>query len=182
MRFFSICFFISIFCVSAFAGQLSEIILVDGSTLYGEVVSLNNGIYKIKTQSLGIIEIKESKISLVQKTAESVKSLVPQRTESVKPVVPEGTESIKSLVPEGTNKASVTGNIVELQRQMMGNEDIMKMIMSLQSDPEVQKLMSDPDFINSVNSGDINAIMNDPRLQNLLKNPTVKEIHKKVVK
>ncbi len=161
MRFFSICFFIIMFCVSAFAGQLSEIILVDGSTIYGEVISLNNGIYKIKTQSLGTIEIKESKIRLVQK-----------RTDSV----------VKAPVQGGTDNASVTANILELQKQMMGNEDIMKMIMSLQNDPEIQKLMSDPAFMNSVNSGDINAIMNDPRLQNILNNPTVKEIHKKVVK
>ncbi len=161
MRFFSICFFIIMFCVSAFAGQLSEIILVDGSTIYGEVISLNNGIYKIKTQSLGTIEIKESKIRLVQK-----------RTGSV----------VKAPVQGGTDNASVTSNILELQKQMMGNEDIMKMIMSLQNDPEIQKLMSDPAFMNSVNSGDINAIMNDPRLQNILNNPTVKEIHKKVVK
>ena len=161
MRFFSICFFISMFCVSTFAGQLSEIILVDGSTIYGEVVSLNNGVYKIKTQSLGTIEIKESKIRLVQKRNDSV---------------------VKAPVQKGTDNASATTNILELQKKMMGNADIMKMIMSLQNDPEIQKLMSDPAFMNSVNSGDINAIMSDPRLQNILNNPTVKEIHKKVVK
>lgn len=162
MKIISICLFLSIFCVSAFAGQLSEIILADGTTIYGEIVSMSNGIYKVKTRSLGSIEIRESEVRLVQKRGTSVKAPAPVQKE--------------------IDKASAASQIQELQKTMMGSEDIMKLIFSLQSDPKVQKLLADPAFMNAVTSGDISTIMSDPRLQDILNNPTVQEIRKKVDK
>jgi len=68
MRLFMICFAIVIILVarSVFAGGLREIELRDGSSITGEVVSLNNGIYTIKSESLGTVKIEESKVSVIR--------------------------------------------------------------------------------------------------------------------
>ena len=47
------------------AGEVRVIELIDGSTITGEVLSLNNGIYVIKSESLGTIKLEESKIRAI---------------------------------------------------------------------------------------------------------------------
>ncbi|MFC1531849.1 hypothetical protein ACFL7M_00565 [Thermodesulfobacteriota bacterium] len=44
------------------AGEVREIKLNDGSIIKGEVLSLNDGIYTLKSASLGTLKIEESKI------------------------------------------------------------------------------------------------------------------------
>ena len=73
MRQFIICFAAVIILVahSVFAGALREIELRDGSILTGEVVSLNNGIYTIKSESIGTVKIEESKVSVIRQKSSS---------------------------------------------------------------------------------------------------------------
>ncbi len=48
------------------AGELNVIELKDGSIISGEVVSLAGGIYTIRTDSLGMIKLEESKIRAIR--------------------------------------------------------------------------------------------------------------------
>ena len=51
---------------NVFAGGLTEVELIDGSVISGEIVSFSDGVYKLKSGILGTIEINESKISLIR--------------------------------------------------------------------------------------------------------------------
>jgi len=53
----------------ASAGEMRAIELTDGSIITGEITSLHNGIFTIKSGSLGTIKIEESKIRTIKMTS-----------------------------------------------------------------------------------------------------------------
>lgn len=48
------------------AGEVREIELNDGSVILGEVLSLSNGIYTVKSGNLGTVQIEEPKIRAIR--------------------------------------------------------------------------------------------------------------------
>ncbi len=48
--------------VAVHAGELQEIVLIDGSVIVGELVSLTNGIYTIKTATLGDLKEQNARV------------------------------------------------------------------------------------------------------------------------
>jgi hypothetical protein len=155
MRLFMICFALVAILASrgALAGGAREIELRDGSIITGDVVSLSNGIFTIKSESLGTVKIEESKVNVIRPKASS----------------------------QGTGAVQNTGGEAwSLQNKMMNDQEIMGLIQSLQNDPEFKKILEDPDVLNAVNTGDIPALMANPKFTKLLNNSTVQEIQKKV--
>ena len=150
----SLFFMLAVSFGSSIAGELREIDLFEGSTIIGEVQSLSNGIYTIKSESLGIIQIEASKIRAIH------------------PVSP-------SLGAESGN-GSPAGELKSFQEKMLSDKEIMSLIQTLQNDPEFNKVLQDPEIMKAVNSGDIAALQANPRFMMLLNNAAVKEIVRKV--
>lgn len=76
----------------------------------------------------------------------------------------------------------IRGETQALQQQMMGNKEIMDLIMSLQNDPDIQKILQDPDIMKAVNSGDIATLMANPAFMRILNKKEVHEIGTKLQK
>jgi hypothetical protein len=51
---------------TAYAGEVKEVELNDGTVITGEIVSLNNGVYTIKSESLGTTKLSESKVRSIR--------------------------------------------------------------------------------------------------------------------
>ncbi len=153
-----ICFALALglFLGSAQAGEIKELVLKDGSVITGEVVSLNNGIYTVKSDILGTIKLEEAKVRAIQERSASPSATL------------------------ATNSSTTTGETKSLQEKMMSDKEVMSLIRSLQDDPDFKKLMEDPEFMKAVNAGDVAALSADPRFVKLLSNPTVREIQSKV--
>ena len=147
------------FSGNLFAGQFSEIELVDGGMIRGEIVSKNDGVYVVKSDSLGTLKVKESEIRIIR-----IGSAGAMEKEIVSP-------------PKG----AAASEIQSLQQSMMNNDEVMGLIMSLQKNPKMQELLKDPEFMKAINSGDISTLMANPRFIELLNNPEIKEIQKKVL-
>jgi hypothetical protein len=156
MRQFLICFVVALSLVagSARAGEVREIELRDGSVITGEVVSLNNGIYTIKSDTLGTLKVEESKVRVNR-----------PRSLSQSP---------------GSVQSNTNSDVQTLQHRMMSDQEIIGLIQSLQNDPEFKKLLEDPDIMKAVNTGDVATLTANPKFMKQLGNPTVKEIQKKV--
>lgn len=155
----SLLFFMSIFYGSVFAGEFRMIELADGSRIYGEIVSFNDGVYTLKSDSLGIIEIDESEIRVIRFKSDGLKSGERERPE----------------------RTSIKPEISDLQRSMISDEEIMNMIFSLQNDPAIQDILNNPEIMNAVKSGDISTLLANPKVMNLLNNIHIKEIQKRTV-
>jgi len=151
MKFLSSVFIIlSLSAALAFGGEMREIELKDGSVISGEVLSLTGGVYTIKSDSLGTIKLEESKIRAIRSKG------------------------------AGTPPSGPGADTRGLQDKMMSDKEVMSLIQSLQSDPEFQKVLEDPEIMKAVQAGDVAALMANPQFMKLLNNSTVKEIGKKV--
>lgn len=136
------------------AGELREIELKDGSIITGEVVSLGNGIYTIKSNALGTLKVEENKVKVIR------------------PITP-------PQIPADAQH-SMGNEVTTLQHEMMSDKEVVCLIQSLQNDPEFMKLLEDPDILKAVKSNDIPALTANPKFMKLLDNQTVQEIQKKV--
>ena len=152
-------FFILIFLSSGvYAGEFSEIGLIDGSTIYGEILSFNDGSYTVKSSSLGTIKVAESDIREIR-----VQSANTKNREYASP-----------------GNSSISPEVQALQTFMQNNQEIMAIIFSLQNDPDFQEIINDPVILNAVNSGDITALISNPKFMSLLNNHKIQEIQKKL--
>jgi len=155
----SVFFFLSALFCNAVAGQTSEIELVDGGIIFGEIISHSDGVYVVRSNSLGTVRVNESEIRLIR----------PQAGNSAK----------KKIM--STPGGSVSTDLQTLQKSMMNDKEIMGLVLSLQKAPEMQELLKDPDIMEAINSGNISALMSNPKFRELLKNPEIEEIQKKIL-
>jgi hypothetical protein len=72
--------------------------------------------------------------------------------------------------------------VQELQQRMLGDEGLMAIILALQTDPEVQALLSNPKVVEAVLAGDLNTLQHEPAFLKLLNNPQVKEATRRLEK
>ena len=155
---FFIFFFLTFLSAGVYAGQFSEIGLIDGSTIYGEILSFNDGIYTVKSGSLGTIKVAESDIREIQ-----VQSANTKNREYASP-----------------GNSSIGPEVQALQTFMQNDQEMMAIIFSLQNDPDFQEIIRDPGILNAVNSGDIAALISNPKFMSLLNNHKIQEIQKKL--
>ncbi len=147
-------FLLALCCGGVFAGAAGEIELVDGSVIQGEIVSFKEGVYTIRSNAIGSIQINESKIRAIRFT--SAKS-DPKATLNSTP-------------------GSVNAESLAIQQALMSNEKILPILLSLQNDPEIQEILNDPDIMDAVMAGDLQRLMSNPKFMELLNHPKVQQI------
>ncbi len=166
IRFFAICslFAAGLAAGTAYAGEVKEVELNDGTVITGEIVSLNNGVYTIKSESLGTVKLTDSKVRTIRQKS------------------PVKTAGERSASQQNPNSVDANAQAQSLQQKMMNDKEVMDKIHSLENDPEFQKILEDPEILRAVNSGDIAALMTNPNFMKLLNNRTVQEITNKVAR
>ncbi len=132
------------------AGPQQHIKLIDGSVLRAEVISLDQGIYRLRSGSLGEIQIPAAKIQSISTAAPAIVSATPARLDDAR--------------------------IKGLRETMIRDPGMMAKIESLQNEPEVKDILNDQETMRAIQSGDLDSLMNDPKIKALLENSTVREI------
>lgn len=159
----NILFIIGVLLLSctAGAGEISTIELRDGSVISGEVVSFDGNTWVIKSGSMGTLKVDGAKVvSIRSKT----------------------TTDQEAAVGLSSGNTVNTPDLQALQQEIMANEQVMAMIMNLQDDPEIQAILQDPEIMNAVNAGDMNALLANPKFIKLMENAKIKRITKEAVK
>lgn len=138
------------------------ITLKDGSTLKGNVLELSRGVYKIKTQTLGIMEINQDDISsIATERMHKAHQAETQESVSVAPVV---------------TQANLTAQVEKVQSQIMGNPAMMAEIQTLMNDPQIMDVIADPEFMQKIMKLDLNSIQDNPDFKKLLDNPKMRSL------
>ena len=88
-----------------------------------------------------------------------------------------GSSATSSLPSQSSNDFS---GVAALKDRMLQDQGVMEQIRALQNDPEMQALLSNPDVIRAVQSGDYSVLVTNPAFLRLLNNPRVKEIGKRM--
>ena len=123
--------------------------LNDGSTISGRIVSLHNGIYTIESNSLGRLQLDATEIRAIRTPGHS-----------------------------GGERGGMAGGVElgTLQNTMVGNPTVMAQIMALQNDPQIRQVLADPEIARAVQSGDLNALSQNPKFLELLQNSRIQAI------
>lgn len=122
--------------------------LKDGSRIEGEIQSVDNGVYTVLSPSLGTLHVAESNIARIEYADAASKA-----TDS----------SGKS----STQDAPLTGEIQKLQASLAQDPAALQSIMSLQSDPQIQAVLSDPAIVKAIQDGDYASLLGNPKIQAL---------------
>ncbi|MBF0459282.1 MAG: hypothetical protein HQK99_15440 [Nitrospirae bacterium] len=143
------------------AAEVREVQLNDGSVITGEIVSYINGVYTVKSATLGTMTINDAMVRSISSKGAAA--------------------STGSNKPAGSTQDTAT-QVKDLERKMMADKDIMNIILSLKEDPDVQKVLEDPEIMKAINRNDVQALMNNQKFLALLNNPKIKEIESKMTK
>jgi|GEM_PF-774630 len=144
--------------------DLSRIELTDGGVVVGEVLGMSHGVYRVRTPSLGTLGIKSSRIRAIRRAG------APTDTAT-------SAESGIGLANSGSDYGA---QVESMQRQLVGNADVMQMIVGLQDDPVLKRAMADPDLMGLISSGDLDAIREHPSFRELMNHPGIRAIVERV--
>lgn len=168
MQFSAVLFLLVMFCVPLLASgdTLREVELTDGSILRAEVVSMSNGVYRLRSDTLGEIEIPEPRIKAIR--SPKVEATPPQTG----PEPETASNPAVRVPPTPTPAPSAEG----LQQAFQQDPAAMEKILSLQDDPLVKSILDDADTMRAIQAGDLGALMNDPKIRALMSHPTVQDL------
>ena len=143
---------------SAWAGELREFVLHDGSVIAAELLSLRSGVYTLKSPSLGTITLEAAKVRLI-------------RFHTATDTTP---------APAPPPQSAVNVEIQRLQQVIQGDAALMQLITALLEDPEIQMVLADPTVMQAVQSHDLSALLTHPKMMQLLNHPTLRDISKRL--
>jgi hypothetical protein len=149
---------LSVLSTHSVAGEAREIILHDGSLISAEIVSLRDGVYTLRTDSLGTITIEASKIRTIR--------------------LHSATTPPHSLSAPASR--DVATQIKGLEQTMTSDPAIMGLLTSLLQHPEAQAVLSDPVIMQAVRTHDFQTLLAHPGFVQLLNNPVVQEISRRL--
>lgn len=162
-------FMVSIlFVVNALAAQFKEIILKDGSVIYGNIVGVKNGQYKIQTRDMGVVNIAEEKVV-------SIKSQT-----LGKDMTNKDASRMEFTKSDPADPYAVQAGIDALKRGISNDQGTMKAIADLQNDPDFMAALEDPGIMSAVSSGDIGSLTSNPKFLKLLDKPIISEMKSKI--
>jgi hypothetical protein len=136
-----------LFVQRASAGEVRVIELTDGSMITGHVLSLNNGVYLIRSDSLGTIKIEESKVRAILSKPSGTKASSIQET---------GTLQEKML-----NDKDILGLVQSLQndpdfQKALEDPEIMKAVKA----GDIPALTANPKFMKLLDNAMVKEIQN----------------------
>jgi hypothetical protein len=139
--------------------------LKDGSRIEGEIKSIENGVYTVLSPSLGTVHVSQSNIVRIVYSGD----------------VSNAAGSSVSNAAGSSGKASthddgMTRDIQDLQTRLAQDPATMQSIMSLQSDPQIQAVLSDPAIVKAVQEGDFMSLLTNPKIQALESNEHLKQL------
>ena len=139
---------------TAFA-EVREIELKDGSVITGTVRSFDGDTYVIESDSLGTISLSNSKIQAIRTTGSYHSNL--SATQNISP-----------------------SDLMGIQQQLMNDGEVMELIKALQTDPQIQAILNDPQLLQAIAQGNVQSLMNNAKFKALIDHPKIQEISNKV--
>ena len=132
------------------AAPVQDIELIDGSIVRAEVISLRNETYTLRSDSLGDLQIPATKIKSISASGHSIS--------------------------DKNSAAASAVNIDSIRKSIVKNPNAMAKIEALQNDPLVKNILNDEATMRALNAGDLNTLMNDPKIKALMRHSTIHDL------
>ncbi|MCL0046134.1 hypothetical protein M1N16_07940 [Nitrospinaceae bacterium] len=137
------------------AGVVSQIQLLDGSVIRAEIISFSNGVYKLRSESLGTISVEEKRVQSILPN-ESQISGTPAQLETADPLVGQKVQG--------------------LQQKLTSDPKTMEMLLDLGNDPSMIGVLNDKDLMRAIQQGNLSTVIKNPKIQKLMKSKAVGDV------
>ena len=145
----------------AFSSTSSRIELDDGTVIVGTIISFADGVYRIKTESLGTISLSENAVLSIHRGGSS------------------GSGASSQARTSGSGAYDLRAEQQQIQNRLMGSPDTVEIIEGLQNNPAMQNILNNPDLMKAISQGDLETLGRSPDIQALMNNPKVRDIIEK---
>jgi len=129
------------FASSVLASPMIE--LKDGSRIEGEIKSIENGVYTVVSPIIGTVHVAQSNIVRIVYSGDV-------------------SNASGSSGKAPARDDAMTRDMQDLQMRLAQDPAAMQSIMSLQSDPQIQAVLSDPAIVKAVQEGDFMSPARQP--------------------
>jgi len=140
---------------SSHAGVVSQIKLLDGSVIQAEIISFSNGVYKLRSESLGTISVAEDRVQSIRPNKSQI-SGTPAQLETADPPVGQKVQG--------------------LQQKLTSDPKTMEMLLDLRKDPSMIGVLNDKDLMRAIQQGNLSTVIKNPKIQKLMKSKAVGDV------
>ena len=147
--------FLWIVSSASHAGVLSQIKLMDGSLIQAEIISFSNGVYKLRSESLGTLSVAEDRVQSIRPN----KSQIPRTPAQLETADPPVGQKVQGL-----------------QQKLTSDPKTMEMLLDLQKDPSMIGVLNDKDLMRAIQQGNLSTVIKNPKIQKLMKSKAVGDV------
>ena len=151
----SIFLFLWVVSSASHAGVVNQIKLVDGSVIQAEIISFSNGVYKLRSESLGTISVEEKRVQSILPNKSQI-SGTPAQLETADPLVGQKVQG--------------------LQQKLTSDPKTMEMLLDLGNDPSMIGVLNDKDLMRAIQQGNLSTVIKNPKIQKLMKSKAVGDV------
>ena len=171
-----------------YAQSMRIITLKDGSKIKGKLIQVQDSIYTIETNHLGVINLHESNIIAItseKHPQDSHNNQDPQQQQfeesgEAKSKEQSGQIDFSEYNTQGLSQQDFQNSIQQFQQEFLSDEETVSSIQTLLKNPEVNSILSDPNLLQDVMSFDPQQIQSNPKVHQLMENPQMIEIINKI--
>ena len=140
---------------SSHAGVRSQVQLLDGTLIQAEIISFSNGVYKLRSKSLGTISVAEDRVQSIRPNKSQI-SGTPAQLETADPPVGQKVQG--------------------LQQKLTSDPKTMEMLLDLRKDPSMIGVLNDKDLMRAIQQGNLSTVIKNPKIQKLMKSKAVGDV------
>jgi len=131
--------------------------LKDGSRIEGDIQGMESGVYTVVSPSIGTVHIAQSNIAQIVYGGDAL-------------------HPADSSGKSASHVDALAGEVEQLKARLAQDPAAMQSITSLQSDPQIQALLSDPAIMKAIEEGDYTSLLGNTKIQALETNEHVKQL------
>ncbi len=178
-------FAVSLIPAGLFAGPQMTVTLKDSSVLHGELIEMKDGVYRLRTTTLGEVKIPAGNVAFIA-AQEEPKASSPHKQGPAVPV-PSPRQSgpaIREGAPRQEKAGGVSSDNLQ-EQQKTANSQVQSMLMDtsfmekmtgLGQNQQMQDVMQDPEIMEAIQKGDYNFLMNNDKMKELIESPDMQEL------
>lgn len=172
-----IAFFAVIMPLCVFA-QNSRITLSDNTTIYGTVVGMNNGVYVIKTETMGELNINAENVVSISSLKNNPKSA--DNLSQIK-IIEESDKSQRSKKNTQSNNSGDYSTSLQEQanmrvQSMTMDSNFLDSLMNLSENSMMTDIMNDPEIMDAIGRGDYEFLMQNDKMNGLMESDDIKSL------
>jgi hypothetical protein len=161
--------------VAAPAPREVAFVLQDKTTVRGTIVSFQQDVYEVATQSLGVVKIPAGSIVRIDYAPDSAPAAT--ATASPAPAATAATPTAATAPGLGDkDRLSALFSFESILKTIMGDPQALAKVEQLANDPAFAAVLDDPEITKAIEDGNFVSLATNKKILALMEHPVVKEL------